>query len=213
MELEVLKENWQKLHFEISNQKIGEIPTKFRNKSILHSQTITKRLFIFSLVEFFLWGVIGIGFQVYFSDYNPQSFLEFQPLVFIEKLNYVALGLFVLAFLLSFKTINVIGDIKLLIVRILNTKRIVNGYIYYNLAIFAITFLMSFIWELFNNSEVTVLLQDKERFVYVALIVFGVVLTLSFTILIYKIYRFVYGRFIINFESLIKNLRKLDNEF
>ena len=213
MELEVLKENWQKLHFEISNQKIGEIPTKFRNKSILHSQTITKRLFIFSLVEFFLWGVIGIGFQVYFSDYNPQSFLEFQPLVFIEKLNYVALGLFVLAFLLSFKTINVIGDIKLLIVRILNTKRIVNGYIYYNLAIFAITFLMSFIWELFNNSEVTVLLQDKERFVYVALIVFGVVLTLGFTILIYKIYRFVYGRFIINFESLIKNLRKLDNEF
>ncbi len=209
MELEVLKENWQKLHFEISNQKIGEIPTKFRNKSILHSQTITKRLFIFSLVEFFLWGVIGIGFQVYFSDYNPQSFLEFQPLVFIEKLNYVALGLFVLAFLLSFKTINVIGDIKLLIVRILNTKRIVNGYIYYNLAIFAITFLMSFIWELFNNSEVTVLLQDKERFVYVALIVFGVVLTLGFTILIYKIYRFVYGRFIINFESLIKNLRKL----
>jgi hypothetical protein len=213
MELEVLKENWQKLHFEISIQKIGEIPTKFRNKSILHSQKITKRLFIFSLVEFFLWGVIGIGFQVYFSDYNPQSFLEFQPLVFIEKLNYVALGLFVLAFLLSFKTINVIGDIKLLIVRILNTKRIVNGYIYYNLAIFAITFLMSFIWELFNNSEVTVLLQDKERFVYVALIVFGVVLTLSFTILIYKIYRFVYGRFIINFESLIKNLRKLDNEF
>lgn len=213
MELELLKENWQKLHFEPSDQKIGGIPTKLQSKSVLHSKTITRRLFIFSLVEFFLWGLISIGFQLYFSDYNPQSFLEFQPLIFIEKLNYVVLGLFVLAFLLSFKTINVIGDIKQLIIRILNTKRIVTLYIHYNLAVFAFTFLTSFIWELFNNNDVTVLLQDKERFVYVALIVFGAVLTLTFTVLIYKVYRFIYGRFIINFEGLIKNLRKLDDEF
>ncbi|MCK0159511.1 hypothetical protein [Allomuricauda sp. F6463D] len=144
--------------------------------------------------------------------FTPQSFLEFKPLILLDKLNYVALGLFVLTFLISFKSINALSDVKLVIHRLLNTKRIVNIYIYYNLAIFVISFMTSFIWELYNNDELKVLLQDKEGFIYVAIIVFGTTLTLAFATIIYKLYRLVYGSMIINFQKHLKNLRKLDDE-
>jgi len=208
----VLKESWQKLNFESLERLDNCNSLVLKDKSVLSFRLITKKLFWISLVEFAIWGFIGIGLQLFFKDFNPQSFLEFKPLILVEKFNYVILALFVLAFLISFKSINVLSEVKLLINRILKTKRIVNIYIYYNLGVFVISFMTSFIWELFNNEELKVLLQDKEGFIYVAIIIFGTTLTLAFTTLIYKLYRLIYGSMIINFQKHVKNLRKLDDE-
>jgi len=211
MEIDALKESWRKLNFESLDGIDNSSSSFLKDKSVLSSRLITKKLFWISLIEFAIWGFIGIGFQILFKDFTPQSFLEFKPLILLEKLNYVALGLFVLSFLISYKTIDVMSNVKLLIHRLLNTKRIVNIYIYYNLAIFVISFMTSFIWELYNNDELKVLLQDKEGFIYVVIIIFGTTLTLAFATIIYKLYRLVYGSIIINFQKHLKNLRKLDD--
>lgn len=211
MEIDALKESWRKLNFESLDGIDNSSSSFLKDKSVLSSRLITKKLFWISLIEFAIWGFIGIGFQILFKDFTPQSFLEFKPLILLEKLNYVALGLFVLSFLISYKSIDVMSNVKLLIHRLLNTKRIVNIYIYYNLAIFVISFMTSFIWELYNNDELKVLLQDKEGFIYVVIIIFGTTLTLAFATIIYKLYRLVYGSIIINFQKHLKNLRKLDD--
>ena len=211
MELDALKESWRKLNFESLDGIDNSSSSFLKDKSVLSSRLITKKLFWISLIEFAIWGFIGIGFQILFKDFTPQSFLEFKPLILLEKLNYLALGLFVLSFLISYKSIDVMSNVKLLIHRLLNTKRIVNIYIYYNLAIFVISFMTSFIWELYNNDELKVLLQDKEGFIYVVIIIFGTTLTLAFATIIYKLYRLVYGSIIINFQKHLKNLRKLDD--
>gem|GEM_PF-2930926 len=211
MELDLLKEKWQKLDFVPQDKiAIGATPSKSHTK--LAFGTITKRLFIFSLIEFFLWGILGIGFQLYFKDYTPPSFLEFKPLIYLEKVNYVILGVFVTAFLVSFNTIRALDGIKHLITNILKTKRIVNIYIYYNLIVFIITFLTSFIWELSYNEEIKTVLENKAAFVYVIIVVLGTALTSAFTFLIYKVYFSIYGRFIIDFKNLAKNLQKLNSE-
>jgi len=211
MEIDALKESWRRLNFESLDGIDNSSSSFLKDKSVLSSRLITKKLFWISLIEFAIWGFIGIGFQILFKDFTPQSFLEFKPLILLEKLNYVALGLFVLSFLISYKSIDVMSNVKLLIHRLLNTKRIVNIYIYYNLAIFVISFMTSFIWELYNNDELKVLLQDKEGFIYVVIIIFGTTLTLAFATIIYKLYRLVYGSIIINFQKHLKNLRKLDD--
>ncbi|MEC7264162.1 MAG: hypothetical protein VXW38_10505 [Bacteroidota bacterium] len=211
MELDLLKEKWQKLDF-VPKDKISIDTTPSKSHTKLAFGTITKRLFIFSLVEFFVWGVMGIGFQLYFKDYTPPSFLEFKPLIYLEKVNYVILGVFVTAFLVSFNTIRTLDGIKHLITNILKTKRIVNIYIYYNLIVFVVTFLTSFIWELSYNEEIKTVLENKAAFVYVAIVVFGTALTSAFTFLIYKVYFSIYGRFIIDFNKLAKNLQKLNSE-
>lgn len=212
MELEVLKESWQKLNFESLDRVDNCNSLVLKDKSVLSFRLITKKLFWISLIEFATWGFIGIGFQIFFKDFTPQSFVEFKPLILLEKLNYVALGLFVLSFLISYKSIDVMSNVKLLIHKLLNAKRIVNIYIYYNLAIFVISFMTSFIWEIFNNDELKVLLQDKEGFIYVAIIIFGTTLSLGFATLVYKLYQLIYGSIIINFQKHVKNLRKLEDE-
>ena len=111
MELDLLKEKWQKLDF-VPKDKISIDTTPSKSHTKLAFGTITKRLFIFSLVEFFLWGLLGVGFHLYFKDYTPPSFLEFKPLVYLEKVNYVTLAVFVTAFLVSSNTIRIIDDIK-----------------------------------------------------------------------------------------------------
>ncbi|WP_228237342.1 hypothetical protein [Allomuricauda sp. M10] len=211
MELDLLKEKWQKLDF-VPQDKIAIDTTPSKSHTKLAFGTITKRLFIFSLIEFFLWGILGIGFQLYFKEYTPPSFLKFEPLIYLEKVNYVILGVFVTAFLVSFNTIRALDGVKDLIVNILKTKRIVNIYIYYNLVVFVITFLTSFIWELSYNEEIKSVLENKAAFVYLVIMVFGTAFTFAFTYLIYKVYFFTYGRFIIDFKKLAKNLKKLEDE-
>ena len=212
MELDVLKKRWNDIYFEPDN-KIAFDPRHlgFKNsKSMM--KTVTKRLFVVSMIEFIVWGVLSIGLHFLFIDSVPRSFLEFKPLIIIEKLNYLALGLFLAAFLFSFKTISVISDVKLLIERTIFTKRIVNYYIYFNVSVFAITFLFSFGWELFNNQEVSILLAEKGAGIYALIMLFGMIFTFAVTFALFKIYHYIYGRFVIDFGTLVRNFKELKKD-
>lgn len=210
MDLDVLKKNWQQSRPEDYKYDSAYFLSSCDEKSISTSKSVTKRLFIFSLSEFVFWGLIGIGFQLYFKEYELQSFIEFKPLVLLEKFNYLALGSFILAFLITYKSINTNNSVKNLMLRILNTKKIINYYIYYNILVFIITFLIGFIWELFNNDEISRILQNKDEFIYGAIIIFGTVMALAFGIIIYKTYTYIYEKLINNFDKLYDDLNELN---
>mgnify|MGYP003109875299 CR=1 FL=1 len=212
MEFDLLKKNWQKIDF-ASEQKDAFSLKEFKgHKSIFTAKTITKKLFLYSLIEFSLWGVAAIGLQYYFQEFTPQSFLEFQPLIYIEKLNFVVLLAFLALFFWSFKSIDTVNNVVNLITRILRVKKVVKGYITYNLIIFNLSFLVSYIWELNNNEEIGEILKNESSFMYVALIFFGATLAIIFTLLVYRAYNFIYGCFILNFDDLTQNLKHLINQ-
>ncbi|MBR9855096.1 MAG: hypothetical protein GYB37_11065 [Algicola sp.] len=211
MELDLVKKNWKRLDFTANNSIETDFSIIKKKESVLASNT-TKRLFIFSIIEFVLWGVLGIILQFYFQKDIPDSFLQFKPLIYLEKVNYLVLAAFVAAFLWSYNSIKTISGVREMLSRILKTKQLVTYYVYYNIIVFAFTFLTSFIWELFNNEQLTELLKNKHGLIIPGLIVFGIALTFIFTVLVYRAYRFFYERFIINFNGLSVNLRELDKK-
>ncbi|MBO0329976.1 hypothetical protein [[Muricauda] lutisoli] len=209
MELDLLKKNWQKIDFDLEQKNASSIKEIKGLKSIITAKTITKKLFRYSLIEFSLWGVAAIGLQYFFQEFTPQSFLDFQPLIYIEKLNFVVLIAFLALFFWSFKSINTTNNILNLITRIFRVKKVVKGYITFNLIIFNLTFLMSYIWELNNNEEIAGILKNESSFMYLALLLFGATFAIIFTLLVYRAYNFIYGRFILNFDDLTQNLKHL----
>lgn len=212
MELDVLKKNWNDIRFASDNKEEFLIQLPKLKKSISSVKTVTKRLFTVSMLEFITWGIMSIGLHFLFKDSIPQSFLESRPLIFVEKLNYLALGLFLIAFLISFKAIDIIGDLKLLLSRIILTKRIVSFYIYYNISIFIVTFLFSFTWELFNNEQVGVFLTNRGAGIYALILFFGIAFTIGFALILFKLYQYVYGRFVIDFNRLAHDLKELNKD-
>ncbi len=211
MDLDLLKKNWKEIDFAIEQKDKPSIQEFKGQKSIFTAKTITKKLFRFSLIEFSIWGVAAILLQYYFKELTPQSFIEFEPLIYIEKLNIVVLLVFLAMFFWNFKTINVLNDIKLLITKILRTKNVVIGYITYNLFIFNLTFLVSFIWELKNNKEIEVILQNETSLTFLGLIAIGTIVSILLTFLIHRAYYFFYGKFILNFSQTALNLMQLNN--
>ncbi|MEZ4811014.1 MAG: hypothetical protein R2819_11705 [Allomuricauda sp.] len=210
MNLDTLKQNWQRTTFDNDNYEKIDFIQSFHKKSISITKFVTKRLFIFSLLEFVFWGAINICFQIYFKEYEPESFTELPFLRYIDRLNYVVLGGFVATFLAVYNKIDLSMSVKQLMNRILFTKSIVNYYIKYNIALFVITFLVSFTWELYNNVEVMEILKKEGLFFHFSIIVFGVVLSLLLAFIIYKTYNFIYGRFIKDFVDISSNLKNLD---
>lgn len=210
MDLDVLKKDWQKTKSEHYKFNGTDFSLTNHKKSISIGKSVTKRLFVFSILEFFFWGIMGVGFQIYFKDYELQSFTELRALIFLERINYLVLTGFILFFLTTYKSININDSIKILTQRILKTKKIVNYYIYYNIFIFIITFLIGFTWELFNNDDISKVLQNKEEFIYVGLIIFGTILASVFGIFIYKSYTYIYGKLINDCDKLYTNLNELN---
>lgn len=211
MDLDLLKKNWKEIDFAIE-QKVKPVIQEFKGqKSIFTAKTITKKLFRFSIIEFSIWGVAAIWLQYYFQELTPQSFMEFEPLIYIEKLNIIILFVFLALFLWSFNTINTVNNIKFLITKILRTKNVVKSYITYNLFIFNLTFLVSFIWELKHNKEIGVILQNETSLTFAVLMAIGAIVSILFTFFIYKAYYFFYGNFILNFNQIAQNLKHLNS--
>lgn len=209
MELDLLKKSWEKLNFETGEDAVPDFSIIRKKESVLALNT-ARKLFVFSMLEFALWGVLGIVLQVYFQKDIPESFLQFKPLIILEKINYLVLAVFIAAFLWSYNTIKTNIGVREMLSRILQSKQLVTYYVNYNIIVFGITFLTSFVWELFNNEQLVVLLQNKHGLVIPGLIVFGTALTLILTVLVHKAYMFFYERFILSFNTLLKNLKELE---
>lgn len=211
MELDLLKKSWEKLNFERGEDAVPDFSIIRKKESILALNT-ARKLFVFSMLEFALWGVLGIVLQVYFQKDIPESFLQFKPLIVLEKINYLVLAVFIAAFLWSYNTIKTNIGVREMLSRILQSKQLVTYYVNYNIIVFGLTFLTSFVWELFNNQQLVGLLQNKHGLVIPGLIVFGIALTYILTVLVHRGYMFFYERFILNFNTLLKNLKELEEK-
>lgn len=198
-ELDLLKKDWKKkTNFEQVTE--SDIYKMIHKKS----SSIVKWILIISILEFFILN--GISFLVNNEEYN--SFLIVHPyLAIFEKVNYIVIIGFIYLFYKNYKTICILDSSKKLIKDILNTKRVVNFYIYWNVlvsTIFAAYGLIDGFTKAFNNVNSKILITSTKFYV-----IFGVAMVLLIGVILI-FYHLLYGLLLNKLKSNYNELKKIE---
>ncbi len=188
----------------------GESPIKFSEGDIFEmvqkkSSSIVKWILIISLLEFILPNLI-----LFFTDLDAARRLyENYGLVKIMRIYTVIHVLVILGFIYCFyknyKNISAENSVKKLLKSILNTRKTVKYYIYYNIGMAAIIGIHLF-YKIFNSPIFTQKLPENSSMIVVWLIALGLFAFALF--LFWGFYRILYG---ILLKKLNRNYKELRN--
>lgn len=198
-ELDLLKKHWN------SNQQFPKVSTQEIHKMIhKKSSSIVMWIFIISIIEFLVLNCFSYFFISEDKKENVGAIYQFM----INNLDWLSLGIsiiFIYAFYRNYKKIHVADSTKTLMKTILKTKKTVNYYIYTNLTVFVIAFLIMLIDILTIDDKLT--LTSALISIVVVIVICAIFLGL---LLLY--YKLIYGFLI---KKLMKNyteLEKIDYE-
>ncbi len=206
-ELDLLKKDWQKLdNFnQVSEQDIyGMLQKK--------SSSIVKWILIISILEFLLWTCLNVCYNA--DDYLKQiKHPEF--IVFSNILTYVSYGVilvFIYFLFQNYKKITTTVSTKQLMNDILRTKKTVQYYVWYNLAMIVLSSILGFAIAFFYNPQITVLRQKMEnsnRIMIITMITM-IVVTAIFLGIFWLFYKLLYGILLKKLYANYKELKKID---
>ena len=188
----------------------GESRIKFSEGDIFEmvhkkSSSIVKWILIISIIEFILPNMI-----LFFTDFeSTQRLYENYGLKNIMKIYtiihvIVILG-FIYCFYKNYKNISAENSVRKLLKSILNTRKTVKYYIYYNIVMAAIIGIHMF-YKIFNSPLFINKLPENTNMVVIWLIALGLFALILF--LFWGFYRIIYG---ILLKKLNHNYKELRN--
>lgn len=207
-ELDLLKKDWKKRSADYPKVSYNEIYKMIHKKS----SSIVKWIFIISITELLFWTLID--FLAPESVYKIYAKFNLNSLLYISlTVNYVITILFIYLFYKNYKSICIADDTSLLMKKIIKTRKTVNYYVFYNIALYIII-LIVFNIVMFSKPDILIEFMnpnnkpiDNDKLLHITLIlqiVFGV-LMLG---VIWLYYRIIYG---ILLRRLTKNYKELEN--
>lgn len=179
------------------------------------SSSIVKWIFIVGLLELAFW--LSLNLLVPDSFYKVYADLNLEKQVkFFSILHYAIIVIFLYYFYVNYKRISVIDSTKNLIKRILNIRKTIKYYVYYNIAI---VFLSSLILNTFIISDTDMLMKvmNPDNFpvsinqIITITIISQVVAILIFMVLLWLFYKLIYGILLKKLNRNYKELIKLDD--
>ena len=207
-ELDLLKKAWKNdahSYKEVSEQQIYAMIHK-------RSSSIVKWILMISIAELILWS--GISFL--FVDENYLKTLEMYHIDTLFKgltiVNYAVIIAFIYLFYKNFKTISTTDTVKKLMSSIIKTRKTVQYYIWYNLSMFAIIFVVVVISQITYDPNLNSVIEnnkdlDPQTFWIILGLTYFVLFAITFG-LFWLFYRLIYGflmrRLIKNYEELKK---------
>lgn len=210
-ELDLLKKDWKKNDTQFPKVSEQEIYAMLHQKS----SSIVKWIFVISVLEILLWSAIS-----YFTaDENYFKTLENYHIDTLMKVftfvNYGVIAVFIFLFYKNFKSINTTDSVKSLMKSILKTRKTVQYYIWYNLSMIGLTFLVIMIATFkYDNriNEIAVKASGSDSNTLFWVVLFG------FTILFFAIifglfwlfYRLIYGYLLRRLHKNYEELKKID---
>ena len=198
--LELLKKDWKKQEKNLPQYKSGELSPMLQKKST----SIVKWIFIISIIEFAFW--IGLNLLTLSMDNDiADKTVELLKSPYMKALNYVSsIGIigFIALFLRNYLKIKATDSVRLLLKRILETRKSVKYYVWFNLGISSVGFSIGFFSAAVNSGGIS---NDK---LYFFLGFFAVFLGIFIGLLL-LIYRLVYGRLT---RRLLKNYKQFKKE-
>jgi hypothetical protein len=195
--LDILKKDWKKQEEHLPKFRKEEIYSMLKKKS----SSLVKWIFIVSILEFAFW--IGLEIFSIIQGYN-ELFVEYElELTYnvIMIINYVIILGFISLFFYNYQKIKITDNARRLMKKILNTRKMVKYYVWFNIIYFAITFMLVNFLVIQNMKE----LQEVNIWLFMA-IMFGIMLV--FLVIIWLFYRLLYG---ILTRKLQKNYEQLQN--
>ncbi|MDO9274740.1 MAG: hypothetical protein Q7T92_04215 [Lutibacter sp.] len=207
-ELEFLKKDWKKQGADFPKLSYNEIYKMVHKKS----SSIVKWIFIICVAEFLFWGLIALfipesTFAIY-EKFNLKTFL-----LVTRILSYIVVFVFIYLFYKNYKAISMVDNTGSLMKNILKTRKTVNYYVYYNIALYIV---LSVILNAVMFSHPNILIEnmmpansdlDSEKFLTVMIVVQIILLAVMIGI-IWLYYRIIYG---ILLKKLNRNYKELES--
>jgi hypothetical protein len=210
-ELELLKKDWQKKEEHLPRLSFDEIYKMIWKKS----SSIVKWIFYISVLEFVLWATLNL---VSYNQEHLQLEKEWHIYELSTVLNivyYVVLVYFIYKFYQNYRQITVTDSSSNLMKSILKVKRTVTQYVWFNIAVFTISFLLMLYGSLRYGDESEKILNAAANagneivfwvmFVVICLIIIGITLTL-----IWLFYKLIYGILLKRLRENYRELQKLE---
>lgn len=201
-ELKSLKEKWANQTFDkqYSAEELNQLLQKKSKSSI-------KWIFYLSVAELILY--ISFPFLVpnYFESFDYYKSLNlYEFSISTTIVGHILLIYFMIRFFKNYRRISVTDSVKEHLSTILNTRKAVNQYIYFNLGILLIFLSVVMYYALLYDQNLVALQEEKNSLV---MILFVIGLLISLIIGVFGLlYYFVYGRFL---NPLKKNEKELMN--
>jgi len=209
-ELDLLKKAWQKDSHSYEQVSESEIYKMLHKKS----SSILKWILIISIIEVLFWTVISLCYNI--DDHMKKQHAE-NMIVYLKALtlfNYVVIFWFIYCFYKNYVKISTTSSTKQLMQDILNTRKTVHYYVWYNLTMIVLCLIAGFAIAFVYNPKME-LLKDKMTneinyhilFVTLAIMLLTIVV---FVGLFWLFYRLLYGILLRKLYTNYKELKKID---
>jgi hypothetical protein len=207
-ELDLLKKDWQKNSGSFQQISENEIYKMIHKKS----SSIVKWILIISILEVLFWTFSNLFLNtddVLRKMNHPEIVLA---LDYITYLNYVIALIFVFIFYKNYQTISTTVATKTLMSAILKTRKTVQYYVWYNLAMIVITSILSFFVVFVYNPDMALFREQLAANGKIMFFTVGILILIisGFFGMFWCIYRLIYGRLLHRLYENYKELKKID---
>jgi len=203
-ELDLLKKDWKKN--ENSFQQISEVDIyKMIHKK---SSSIVKLILIISILEMILWTGISVFYNS--DDYLIKTHNEYliDYFKYITIFNYVVIVAFILMFYKNYRAISTITSTKQLMKDILKTRKTVKWYVWYNLAMIAVSMVIGFVLVFSLDPRIHQLTSKHNALLI--MIAFCTVCIVVIVGIFWLFYRLLYGILLRKLYKNYNELKKID---
>ena len=210
-ELELLKKDWQKKEEHLPKLSHNEIHKMIWKKS----SSIVKWIFYISIIEFVFWATINTAFTDAESWELIKTMHLYEITMFLTVVNYIVLIYFIYKFYVNYKKISFTDSSKKLMKAILNVKRTVTQYVWFNIAVFTISMLI-FLYGAFRYGPSAEQISDaaanagNETIFWIMTIGIALLIVAILLTLVWLFYKLLYGLLLSKLKKNYKELKKME---
>lgn len=200
-ELELLRKDWQKQEQSLPHFSKEELYPMLLKKS----SSIVKWILIVSVFEFGLWLILTFGIRMSNDQASSvENAIGSTTEIAFTAIHLVALVFFLGWFFMNYKKIQNTDSPSLLMKNIINTRKTVKYYIWFNLIFFVVATIGAFVLIEINAPET---LRSGNLGIAIA----GLLLILGLSVGVLLIfYKLLYGRLLKRLKSNYEELKKLE---
>ncbi|WP_339848374.1 hypothetical protein [uncultured Dokdonia sp.] len=200
-ELEMLKKDWQKQEGSLPKYTKEDLYPMLLKKS----SSVVKWILFISIAEFAVWILLSFGIKITGDDASNVKTVIGDSVEYISTgIHLAALIFFIGWFYKNYKKIENTDSPRVLMQNILNTRKTVKYYIWFNLAFLVLGTVGAFV--LIEATHPEFLSTDS---LFLAVISLIIMLALAIGILLI-IYRLLYGRLLKRLRANYNQLKKLE---
>ena len=202
-ELEILKKDWKK------NENAFDQVTEKEIYGMLHkrSSSIVKWILIISILEFLFLRLLDLSIFLddeYSNRMKEHHIYDFEK--FVTIFNFAILLIFIYYFYRNLKAINSSSSVKKLMQDIINTRKIVKYYVWYNLVLVGITSAIVIYSQFMYDKNINHLYDKYQLFFILGGFFFVIIILLLF----WLFYRLLYGILLRRLQKNYNELQKID---